>query len=122
MTLTTETKVIIGIITAAVLGGFVWVYFSKKKEAAAAVAETAAVEAAAKRVNRRSNKFPLQFGSKGTEIVELQKAINILFLKNTTKLVEDGIFGSLTLAALKKYANKTQITETEYLAYKSQLT
>lgn len=44
--------------------------------------------------------FPLKVGSKGNEVLQLQKAINVLLPVPFSKISEDSIFGSQTQTAL----------------------
>ena len=114
----TETKVIIGLVITALVGGFIWLYFvNKKKATAAAETDTTTKDAS---IAKQIATFPLKLGSKGSQVVDLQKALNILIVGGD-KLATDGIFGAKTLSALKKYTGKTSVTEAEYLQYKIQL-
>lgn len=54
--------------------------------------------------------FPLRQGSKGAEVEALQNALNA----RGESLVVDGIFGSLTLAALQRQFNLSEVSETLY--------
>ncbi len=53
--------------------------------------------------------FPLRKGSKGAEVVNLQNAVNTLFLsrKKLPLIKVDGLFGKKTLAALRQHLDPT---------------
>lgn len=54
--------------------------------------------------------FPLRQGSKGTQVETLQKALNA----RGESLVVDGIFGSLTLAALQRQFSVSEVSQTMF--------
>ena len=56
------------------------------------------------------SEFPLAQGSRGSKVTALQNALNA----RGESLVVDGIFGSLTLAALQRQFNVSQVSETLY--------
>jgi len=60
--------------------------------------------------------FPLQKGSKGTNVKALQEVLNSKF---NAKLTTDGSFGSKTETALKAATGKISITESEFNALKT---
>jgi len=118
----TETKVIIGLVITALIGGFIWMYFDKKKKAATAEADKTNDKADTKVAAKQTATFPLKYGSVGKEVIELQKVLNLMIIGNAEKLeTKTGIFGPKTLSALKKYTGKTSVSEAEYLQYKIQL-
>lgn len=62
----------------------------------------------------KKNPFPLRKGSRGAEVSKLQKALNRKLRPPMSQLVVDGIFGSKTLAALKRVTGKEQVSERDY--------
>lgn len=62
----------------------------------------------------KQSPFPLHKGSRGEEVKKLQKALNRKLVPPLSLLVVDGIFGSKTLAALKRVTGKEQVSENDY--------
>lgn len=59
--------------------------------------------------------FPLKKGSTGNEVKKLQAYINKNIKAPYNLIAEDGVFGNVTLAALKVVAQgKTEVTEADY--------
>lgn len=56
--------------------------------------------------------FPLQKGSRGEEVKNLQHYIN---LKSIANLVEDGVFGTKTETVLKNLWKTTSVSKAEYI-------
>jgi len=63
-----------------------------------------------------TNKFPLKYGSQGSEVLNLQKYLNNHVVIPFTMLKEDSIFGILTQAALLRTEGVMQVSEQWYKA------
>lgn len=97
------------------------VYFARKKKTQP---ETLSLVSAvpSETVLPAANIFPLKFGSRGNEVLTLQKWLNEKLKKQPANgivaplplLVEDGIFGQKTLDALKYKINIDQVDYTYY--------
>ena len=57
--------------------------------------------------------FPLHSGSRGPEVMALQKYLNSTY-NISPQLATDGIWGSGTNAAMQKYAGTTSVSQAEY--------
>jgi hypothetical protein len=122
------------IITAllVVIGGIVLFVIYKRKKAAEALAlgtstagtaKTNGTAAPASTTMYNASAFPLTYGSRGNEVLKLQKYLNNGVLANQTmngivaplaKLVEDGIWGVKTDEAIKVKLGLSSIDETYY--------
>ncbi len=125
-----KSKKIIGI-SLLVTGALVAVcYLLYKKGKKAEEAKKAASDDETTTTTSGTATFPLKYNSRGTEVKNLQKALNVLLAdaaecdetlptynnKNITVLQEDGIFGARTEAACSWHFGKKQVTEKQYKA------
>lgn len=94
----TKKKIIILVIAVLIIALIIWYFFKKPKQIITPTSTPASTDPLAPKTISGNDNFPLQIGSRGDKVKQLQTAIN---KKTSAGLTVDGVFGELTKSNLQ---------------------
>lgn len=117
-----KAKILIVLAIVLVVVAAVWILKRRKKEEITETVSTAMQPVvvdnekspAGQTKGGNTSVFPLKKGSRGNEVLNLQKSINYLYGNGGSVLGEDGVFGNNTEAFLTKYFKRNKVSESLY--------